>query len=275
MIILDGNKLAKEILEDLAGEIREKQLQLKTAVILLGNNLISSSYVNKKKEACETVGVGFQLFNFPSDIGGSELREKIKKIIDDKSISGIVIQLPLPQKVDTSEILNLIPVSKDIDVLSDASFEKFSKNNLPILPPVVGAVNYIFEKYKIPIKGKKIVLIGKGKLVGKPLSVWLTNNEAEFYFIDKSVGNVGDFTKNSDIIISGAGFPGLVKKDMIKAGAVLIDVGTSSENGKIKGDIDSSAYQKASYVAPVPGGVGPLTIACLISNLVKINQKYE
>lgn len=271
MIILDGNKLSKKILEDIAKEIKKRHLLLRLAVVLVGDNSVSRSYTTKKQQACEAVGIDFKLFNFPSDIDDSEFKKEIKKIVDDKSISGVVIQLPLPPKFDTSEILNFIPADKDIDVLSSANFEKFSKNELPILPPVVGAIKRLFEEYKISIKNKKITLIGRGRLVGRPLSVWLENNKIKFFLADKKTEDISKFTKESDIIISGAGCGGLIKEDMVKRGAVLVDVGTSSEEGKVKGDIDPSSYQKSSYVAPVPGGVGPMTVAILVENLLKLN----
>lgn len=272
MVILDGNKLSKEILENIAEEIRAKNFQLKLAIILVGNNLVSDSYINKKQEACAAVGIDFELFKFSSKIDEGDLKKEVKKIVKDKNVSGIVIQLPLPQKFNTSAILDLISPEKDADVLSSVSFDKFSKNNLPILPPVVGAVKYLLEQYKIPIADKKIVLIGKGKLVGKPLSVWLKNNKMKFSLLDKGINNISDFTEKADIIISGAGCPGLIKENILKDGVVLIDVGTTSEEGRIKGDVDQAAYQKASYVAPVPGGVGPVTIACLIDNLLKLHS---
>lgn len=273
MIILDGNKLSKELLEVIKEKLKKDRLSLKLGVVLVGSNLISSSYINKKKQACLAAGIGFKLFNFPTDIREENLKEEIKKIVGDKEISGVVVQLPLPPKFNTAEILDLICPEKDVDVLSEASFKKFSANQLHVSPPVVGAVKYLLEKYNISIKDKEIVLIGKGKLVGRPISVWLTNDKVPFHFVDKTSGDISDITKKSDIIISGTGCPGLIKKSMVKDGAVLIDVGTSSEEGKIKGDIDPSSYEMASYVAPVPGGVGPMTIACLIDNLLELNQK--
>lgn len=273
MVILDGNKLAKEILANIAKEIRGKHLHLKLAVVSVGNNLASGLYIGKKKEACAQAGIDLKLSNFPSDIDKVILAKEIKKIIEDKSVSGLVIQLPLPPKFDASEFLNLIPARKDVDVLSSASFDKFSENNLSILPPVVEAISRLLEKYNISLKNKKIFLLGNGRLVGRPLSVWLKNKKIDFSFADKNTPNIPGIVKNSDIIISGTGCPGIIKKEMVKDGVILIDVGTSSENGKIKGDIEPSAYQKASYVAPVPGGVGPLTVACLVYNLVKLNKK--
>lgn len=272
MVILDGKKLSKKILKNVAKEVKKKHLSLKLAVVLVGDNLVSMSYTNKKQQACRAVGIDFQLFHFFSNIDNSELKKEIKKIVDDKNISGIIVQLPLPLKFNTSEILNLIPPEKDIDVLSDISFEKFSKNTLPILPPVVGAIKHLLGEYKISIKNKKIALIGKGRLVGKPLSVWLTNSKINFFIIDKNTDDISKFTKESDIVISGAGCAGLIREYMIKPGAVLIDVGTSSEEGKAKGDIDPLSYKKSSYIAPVPGGVGPVTVAILIENILKLKS---
>lgn len=271
MVILNGNKLSKKLLKNISEEIKQKQLKLKLAVILVENSLVSKSYINKKQQVCKMVGINFQLFNFPSDIDKNELKKEIKKIGEDKNISGMVVQLPLPKNLNSQEILNLIPEEKDIDILSESNFEKFSKNELLVLPPVVGAVKNLLEEYKISIQDKRIVLIGKGRLVGKPLSVWLQNHKADFSVVDKAVKDISPFTKNADIIISGAGSANLIKADMVKKGAVLIDAGTSSEESMIKGDIDPLAYEYASYVAPVPGGVGPMTIVCLIDNLVKLN----
>lgn len=261
MILIDGDRLAREILEGI------KAKQLKLAVILVDKSEVSKSYISKKREMCEKVGIGFELFNFSLDAKQEEIKNKIEELNNDKSVSGIVVQLPLPKNIDTPSILNA--VLKDPDVLSEASFNNFSKN-IGILPPVVKAIKYIFDKYRIDLNGKKIVLIGKGRLVGKPLSVWLSSLGADFKIVDRSTESISDFTKDADIIISGAGSSGIIQKDMVKEGVILIDAGTSSEEGKVKGDIDKEAYGKASYVAPVPGGLGPLTVACLIDNLAKL-----
>lgn len=272
MIILDGEKLSRKILDDIKKEIKEKKLKLNLAVVLVGDNSISKSYIDRKKKACEESGIGFELFNFPSDIAESNLKEEINKLSNREDVSGIVIQLPLPKEFNTSEILNLVPVKKDIDVLSESAFKRFSADQSDIFPPVAGAVKHLLNEYGIDIKSKKIFLIGRGRLVGKPLSAWLSNEGAEFSVADRNTDNISSLAREADIIISGAGSPGLVKKDMIKEGAVLIDAGSTSEEGKIKGDIDKDAYEIAGYVAPVPGGVGPMTVACLIDNLVKLNK---
>lgn len=262
MIILNGEKLSEKILSNLKSEIGSKKLKL--AVFLIGDNPASKSYIRKKQEACEKIGIGFELFHFPSDVDENELKKRIKEV----SASGIVIQLPLPKRFDTNGILNLVPPQKDPDILTDINYEKFVNGG--IMPPTAGAVKRLLEEYGIGIKGKKIVLIGKGRLVGKPISAWLESKEADFDVLDSKTEDIASFTINADIIISGAGSPGVIKEDMVKEGAVLIDCGSSSEEGIVKGDIDRNAYNKASFVAPVPGGVGPMTVACLLDNLIKL-----
>jgi len=276
MIVLDGDKLSEKILERISKEIRTKQLKLKLSVFLVGDSSVSRTYINKKAKFCKSTGVDFELLDYPANVEESVLKEKIKETAADDNVSGIVVQLPLPKNFNTQEILNLIPAGKDIDVLSEAGFDGFSKNKSSVIPPVVGAVKYLLDEYGISMSGKKIILIGKGRLAGKPLSMWLLNIGADFSVVDKNTTDMPDFTKKADIIISGVGLPCLVKKDMVKEGAILIDVGTASEVGKIKGDIDPLAYQLASYVAPVPGGVGPVAVAVLVENLLKLyNNKLR
>lgn len=273
MILLDGVKVSEIILREIKNKIEEKKLKLKLAVVLVGNNPASKSYINKKKEACDRIGIDCAIINYPENIEENILTGEIKKLADDNSVSGIVIQLPLPKSFSYQKILNLIPTEKDPDVLSGDSFLKFSKGELNIMPPVVSGIKRLFDENNISIIGKKIIVIGKGKLVGRPLSVWLLNNKADFFVADRSVDDISLHTKTANIIISGAGVPGLVKEDMVKDGVVLVDAGTSSEEGRVRGDIDPGAYKKASYAAMVPGGVGPMTVACLLENLVKLTRK--
>jgi len=175
-------------------------------------------------------------------------KKEIKKIAEDPNNSGVVIQLPLSENLNTEEILNLIPSEKNIEVSS----------------PVVCGIAHILKEYKISLKGKNIVLVGKGRLVGRPLTAWLKKQKLAVSNIDK--------IKKADIIISGVGKPNLVTGDMVKKGVVVIDAGTSFRHGKLLGDVDfKDVSKKASYITPVPGGVGPMTVACLLKNLVKLN----
>jgi len=274
MKILDGKKLADEILRKLKKEIKTKRLKLKLAVVLVGEDSASKVFIRKKQEACKRIGVNFELSEFPSKISRSKLKKEIDKIVKNPANSGIVIQLPLPRGFNPQEFLNLIPPEKNIEVFS----------------PVVCAISYLLKEYRISLKGKKIVLVGTGRLVGLPLALWLSKEKANFEVLDKFTKNISSFVKKADIIISGVGKPNLIAGKMVKRGVVVIDAGTtfrkpasakasasgqtkSVGKGKLVGDVDfKSVAKKASYITPVPGGVGPLTVACLLENLVKISK---
>lgn len=260
MIILDGKKLAEKILANL----KTRRKELKLAVILVGEDSSSQIFIKQKEKACEKVGIDFELFKFPTEIGSLLLKEEIKKIVDDPANSGVIIQLPLPKKFNAEEFLNLIPPEKDVDVLSKKSFKKFARGESLIFPPTVGAISNLFKKYGIKVKGKNIMVIGAGRLVGKPLVAWLKLQKAEFSVLDDSVKNISSYTNKADILISGAGKPNLIKGDMVKDGVVVVDFAN---------DVDfRSVSKKASYITPVPGGIGPVTVACLLENLVKLNR---
>ena len=236
MKILDGKKLSEKILKKLEAEIKRKRLELKLSIVLVGEDSDSKIFIRQKRKACEKVGIDFELFKLSSKISNSEMKKEIKKIAQNPNIKNIVVQLPLPEGLNTGEILNLIPKEKDAEIVS----------------PVVCAVDHILKEYKISLKNKKIVLIGKGRLVGHPLSVWLRKQKMEFSNIDE--------IEDADIIISGVGKPNLIKGKMVKEGVIVIDVGV---------DVDfKSVSKKASYITPTPGGVGPVTVACLLKNLI-------
>lgn len=270
--ILNGKKLSEKILANLKREIRKSNLELKLAVILIGENLTSQIFINQKKKACGKVGINFQLFKFPANIKSSALKKKIKKIIKEPVNSGIIIQLPLPKKFFPEEFLNLIPKEKDIDVLSEKSLGEFYQGTLPILPPTVSGILNLFKNYKVNPKGKNIVIIGAGRLVGFPLATQLLKEKAALSVLNKFTKDVTSFIKKADILISGVGKPNLISGRMVKKGVIIIDAGTSYKRGRLVGDVNfKSVSKKASYITPVPGGVGPLTVACLIENLVKLN----
>lgn len=271
--IFDGKKLAERILRNLEKRIKKKHLKLTLGVILVGENPVSQIFINQKKKACEKAGINFQLFKFPVNINELQLKRKIKKIVKRPATSGIIIQLPLPAKFFPEEFLNLIPGEKDIDVLSERSLGKFYQGILSILPPTVAGILSLLKNYKIDLKGKNIVIIGAGRLVGFPLAIQLLKEKATLSVLNKWTRDTASFIKKADILISGTGKPNLIKGNMVKKGVVIIDAGTSIKKGKIVGDVDfKSVLKKTSYLTPVPGGVGPLTVACLLENLVKLNK---
>ena len=274
MVILDGKKLSEDILNNLKKEIKSRQLKLKLAVVLAGKDRASRIHVIKKELACKKIGVDFKLYRFTSGIGTGRLEKEVKSIAEDPKNSGIVIQLPLPKNIDSEKVLNIIPGEKDVDVLSEKSFEKFERGKSLIFPPTAKATCYLLKKYKINIRGKYVVVVGAGRLVGKPLAAWLKLRGANFSVLDKSTEDISAFTKKADILISGVGKANLIKGDMVKDGAIVIDVGSSIENGRAVGDIEfKTVSKKAGYITPVPGGVGPMTVACLLENLIKMAIK--
>ena len=236
------------------------------------------------------------MFKFPAKISVLEFKKEIEKVIKSPVNSGVIIQLPLPRttfqekslteratqkvvrglpkKFLAEEFLNLIPEEKDVDVLSEKSLGKFYQGTLKILPPTVNGILYLLKSYKIGSIGKNVVIVGAGRLVGFPLATQLLKEKATLSVLNEWTRDASSFTKKADILISGVGKPNLIKGNVVKKGGVVIDAGTSMKKGKLIGDVDfKSVSEKASYITPVPGGVGPLTIACLLENLVKLNTR--
>jgi len=276
MKLLKGQKIAQTILENLKKEIEASGLRLRLAVVLVGENSVSRVFIRQKEKIADSLGIDFKLFHFSEDVSFSNLKKEIQEICVDPENSGVVIQLPLPPALrkNDQEILNIIPSEKDPDILSENNLGKFYSDTLRALPPVVAAISYLFDNYNINPEEKNVLLVGTGRLVGFPLAVWLLKKEATVSAINKFTKDISFFTQKADIIISGVGKPGLIKGDMIKEGAVIIDAGASSEKGKTLGDVDiKSVEEKAGCLSPVPGGVGPLTVACLFENLVKLCHK--
>ena len=274
MILLDGKKLSEEILKNIKKRVKSHRLKLRLAVVQIGKNPASQIFIRQKKKACKKTGIGFKLFEFSARIKKSELKKKIDKICQDSKNSGVIIQLPVPKKFHSEEgFTNLIPEKKDIDILSERSFGKYFFTGIKILPPVVDGILRLLKNYKIKIKGKNIAVIGMGRLVGIPLIPQLLREFATPTIINVFTKNPSFFTKEADILISGVGKPNLIKQNMVRKGAIVIDAGTTLKKGKLVGDIDfRRVSKKASYITPVPGGVGPMTVVCLLENLVKLNK---
>ena len=274
MKILDGKKSAEKIFKDLEKKIKGKKLKLRLAVVQVGKNPISGIFINQKEQACKKVGINFKLFEFPAEIKKSGMKREIEKICRNPENSGVIIQLPLPKKFLPEDFLNLIPRKKDVDVLSESSLGRFYQGALKILPPTVQGILYFLKEYKIKLKGKNMVIVGAGRLVGFPLAVQLLKEKATVTVLNEFTKDASFFTKKADILFSGVGKPNLIKENMVKKGAIIIDAGTNFKKGILTGDADfRSVSEKASYITPVPGGVGPMTVACLLENLVKNNLK--
>ena len=275
-MIIDGNKIRDEIKE----ELKEKVKLLKNpnlTIVWVGNDPVSAKYVEKKKKFGEEVGIKVDLYKYGEGILTTELIDEIRKILN-KDPSGIIVQLPLPKHIDTENVLSILPISKDVDLLSEAAYKSFTDGISLILPPVTGAIKEILDRNKIPgLMGLKAVIVGRGKLVGKPAAIWLESMGARVNLLGRDTLDLSQFTKTADIIITGAGVPDLIKPEMLPeksatklGGVIIIDAATSDVSGKITGDVDPACAEKALIFSPVPGGVGPITVAMLFKNLVTL-----
>lgn len=274
MILLDGQKLSQKILNDLKDKVTPSGKKLRLAVVVVGKNPVIEKFIAQKKKAAKYLGMGFKIYPFDEKISTNELRRKISAIVHEDHNTGVIVQLPLPSQINVSYILNSVTPEKDVDVLSAGAVGKFTSGRSEIFPPVAGAVKAFLEEYKIDYRHKNIVIVGAGDLVGKPVAWWLLKEKVGFAVVDENTQSPGEITRWADIVITGIGKPGYITGDWLKDGAVVIDAGTSESGGKLIGDVDfESISKKASYLTPVPGGVGPVTVAILFRNLVKLAQK--
>ncbi len=272
--IVNGKKIIEEILNSLSKKIKQKRLKLFLVGVLVGDDPASIAFIEKKEEACRRIGIKFKTLKLPKSISQESLKERVKAVSGEKDVNGVIVQLPLPPKIKTWEILDAVPWQKDVDVLSGVSVGKFYNGGLPITPPTVSSIKKIFDKYKIKIKGKNVVIIGSGRLIGRPLAVWLLKEDATVTIVNRFTKNISFFSKQADILIAGAGSPNLIKGNMLKRGSIVIDAGYSLVRGKIVGDINlKSVLGKSKLIAPSPGGIGPITVACLLENLVVLNSQ--
>ena len=262
MIKVDGKKIAERIKTEIKAMLT-KSPDKSLAIFYVGENPVIDNYVALKKKVGEELGIKVDVHRFTADVSEEVvLRELATSGI---KYSGIIVQLPLPEGFDKDKILNAVPVGQDVDVLSSESFQMFSAGQIQKMPPVVASISEIVREYDIDFANKKIVVVGQGALVGKPVGAWLSRQGYPYEVFEK--GGDESVLLSADVIITGAGVPNLITSEHVKEGAVLIDAGASTASGKLAGDIDRSAYEKASIVSGVPGGVGPITVVSLFKNL--------
>lgn len=278
--IIDGKGLAKKIRENLkkdVDELRKEGIIPKFAVILVGEDPASKIYVRNKNKACVEIGIEYEEHVLKQDTTMEELLRLIDKLNKDKSINGILLQSPLPQHLDINEALKQIDYKKDVDGFNPVNVGKLSLGQDCFVSCTPYGIIRMLEEYKIPTEGKNAVIIGRSNIVGKPLIQCLLSKNATVTVCHSKTQNIEEITKNSDIIIAAMGKPKFLKGNMVKQGATVIDVGINRmENGKIVGDIDfEEVSKKTSYITPVPGGVGPMTIAMLMNNIVKATKEQN
>lgn len=270
-MIIDGRGEAREILN----EVKDKILRLKQkpvlAIFLVGNDPASFSFIKQKEKAGQEAGIEVKIYRFEENISTTELRKKINEITKAKTITGVIVQLPLPKHINYQYILDTIPQEKDADMLSKKSWGSFVTGKSDTLPPVVCAVDHLMEENEIDYEGKNVCIFGYGNLVGKPLTFWFAQKRATVTVVNEFTKNPEEFSKKADIIISGVGKPGLIKADMVKEGTTVFDFGFAKIKDSISGDVDfENVKNKCSLITPVPGGMGPLTVAFLFKNLFSL-----
>ena len=274
MEIIDGKKLAKTTRENLrleVEELKENGINPKLAVIMVGNNSASQIYVRNKSRACDEVGIEFEEYLLPTTTEQSELLNLIDKLNKQEDINGILLQSPIPHGLDINEAFRKISPEKDVDGFHPVNVGKLVLGQDTFVSCTPYGIMRMFEAYNIDLEGKNAVVIGRSNIVGKPMSHCLLNKNATVTICHSRTKNLAEITKRADILVAAIGKAEFVKADMVKEGAVVIDVGINrTEEGKLKGDVDfENVSKKASYITPVPGGVGPMTIAMLMNNVVK------
>ena len=275
MILIDGKSLANKIQDRVALEVEElkedKNIVAGLAVILVGDDPASHAYVKMKAKACERVGFYSISHNMPDTISQDEIIATIEMINNNPRIDGILVQLPLPPHIDTDKILEVIDPKKDVDGFHAYNMGRLVTNLDTFVACTPLGVMEMFKEYKIDLEGKNVCVVGASNIVGKPMASLLLNANATVTVTHIYTKNLAFHTKNADIVIVGVGVPKLIKEDMIKDGAIVIDIGINRiEDGSLVGDVDfENVSSKCSYITPVPGGVGPMTIAMLLSNTLK------
>lgn len=269
--IIDGKKIAAAVLDEVSAEVKafkEKGVEPCLAVIIVGSNPASQVYVKNKKKDCELVGIRSLEFALPEETTQAELIGLVKKLNDDKSVHGILCQSPVPKHLDEKEVINTICPDKDVDAFHPVNVGHIMIGDGCFVPCTPAGVMEMLRYEGISVEGKNCVVIGRSNIVGKPMSLLLLAANGTVTICHSKTKNLGDITKRADILVSAAGIRNLVTADMVKEGAVVIDVSMNrNDEGKLCGDVDYSEVEKvAGYITPVPGGVGPMTRAILMKN---------
>ncbi len=275
--LIDGKELAKKIRKNLKKEVailKESGVNPKLAVIMVGNDPGSTVYVRNKSKACEKTGIEFEEFLFEENTSEEELLQIIEKLNNDSTINGILLQSPVPKHIDINKAFRAILPEKDVDGFNPVNVGNLTIGEDAFISCTPYGVIKMFEEYNIELEGKNAVILGRSNIVGKPMIQCMLNKNATVTVCHSRTQNIGEITKNADVIISAIGKPKFLKEDMVKDGSVVIDVGINRlEDGSIVGDVDfEGVSKKTSYITPVPGGVGPMTIAMLLNNVVKATK---
>ena len=279
-VIIDGKAIAKktrEYLKKEVEELKENGINPKLSVIMVGDNAASKVYIKNKSKACDEVGVKYEEYILGADIKQEELTRLIEKLNNDKTVNGILLQSPLPPNLDINEAIKKIYYKKDVDGFHPMNIGKLVLGQDTFVSCTPYGIMRLFEEYNIDLCGKNVVILGRSNIVGKPLIQCCINKNATVTVCHSKTKELEKITKEADILITAIGKPEFIKAEMVKEDVVVIDVGINRLNtGKIVGDVDfEEVSQKASYITPVPGGVGPMTIAMLLNNVIKAAKQQS
>ena len=272
---MNGKELARDIKAKIKTEIdnikKIHNINPMVATILVGDNQASQVYLNSQIKSYQDLGIGVQKYFFSEEISEAYLLNLIDKLNKDTEVDGIMVNLPLPPQINVTKVLNSIKLVKDVDGFKAENLGLLFQNNEGFTSPSTPAgIMALIEKYNIGLEGKDVVVVGSSNIVGKPIAALILNSRGTVTICNIYTKNLAEKTKNADILISAVGKPKLITEDMVKEGAVVIDVGINRVNGKLEGDVDfENVQKKASHITPVPGGVGALTVAMLLSNILK------
>jgi methylenetetrahydrofolate dehydrogenase (NADP+) / methenyltetrahydrofolate cyclohydrolase len=279
--IIDGKKISTDIKEEIASKVAERKAQNKKlphlAIILVGDDGASQTYVDNKVKACKSVGFHYTMMRFADTISEEKLLKHIDHVNNDEDVDGFIVQLPLPPHISVEKITEKIRADKDVDGFTNQNFGSIISKNPLLMPATPFGVMELLRRYNVDLIGKHAVVVGASRITGAPLSMMLTQGHATVTICHKYTADLPTFTRAADILLVAVGKPGLITGDMVKEGAVVIDIGTTRVEGPeypkgwaIKGDVDfNSVSAKASLITPVPGGVGPMTIASLLLNTLR------
>ena len=275
-MILDGRKIAAEILAGVKLEVSKLSFQPVFCDILVGNDPASAQYVRMKAQKAESLGFKFRNANFPADISTENLISEIKKINQEPNICGLIVQLPLPASLDKQLVLDAIDAKIDVDCTGKVNTDLFYKAQAYVEFPTAAAVMELLDNARQDLSAKKFLVVGYGQLVGKPVEFLLKQRGYKVDVARSKTENILELMKEADVIISAVGKPKLITGEKIKPGSIVIDAGTSESEGGIAGDVDFESVQNiASFVSPVPGGVGPVTVAMLLKNVLKVAKNLS
>jgi methylenetetrahydrofolate dehydrogenase (NADP+) / methenyltetrahydrofolate cyclohydrolase len=261
-MIVDGKKIAEEIYAEIKKRIQTSGLRLHLTVVTSAPNLETKKYLTLKQNKAEEVGIDLSIVELAADATTDDVIANIDAAA--RKSSGVLVQFPLPSPIDPEAVVRAIPLSHDIDALNPETAS--------VLPPVVGAFKEILSRHHVEVKDKLVTILGSGRLVGQPSVKWFTSAGAHVSVVVRETKDIAFYTRQADIIVCGAGDPGFLKPDMVKEGVVILDAGTSEEGGVLRGDADPLCAEKAALFTPVPGGVGPITIAVLLRNLIDLSS---